>query len=87
MSDTKKTLYGLINQGWQLGKYFYENNPRTPLEYDKFVKMGNEMLKTQKSGTKEHRFLKRLLVAVKEYCDSEWDDEQKGEQTSLWTNQ
>lgn len=70
--EEKKTLYELINKGWQYGKYFYDNKPNTPLEYDKFVNVGNDMLKAQQKGTKEHRFLKRLLEAVKEYCDSEW---------------
>jgi hypothetical protein len=79
--EEKKTLYELINKGWQYGKYFYDNKPNTPLEYDKFVELGNEMVRAQKKGSKEQIFIKRMIEAVKQYCDSEWDKE--GEQMRL----
>ena len=82
MSETEaRVLYELINKGWQLGKYYFNNKPNTPLEYDKFVELGNEMVRAQKKGSKEQIFLKRMIEAVKQYCDSEWDKE--GEQMKL----
>lgn len=85
MSETEaRVLYELINKGWQLGKYYFNNKPNTPLEYDKFTDFGNDLLKTQQKGTKEYKFLKRMLEAVNEYCDSEWRETHTGIQTSLF---
>lgn len=77
MEEFKK----LITYPWEFGKYFFQNKPNTPLEYDKFVELGNEMVRAQKKGSKEQIFLKRMIEAVKQYCDSEWDKE--GEQMKL----
>ena len=80
MEEFKK----LITYPWELGKYYFNNKPNTPLEYEKFTDFGNDLLKTQQKGTKEYKFLKRMLEAVNEYCDSEWRETSAGTQTNLF---
>lgn len=48
MEEFKK----LITYPWELGKYYFNNKPNTPLEYDKFTDFGNDLLKTQQKERK-----------------------------------
>lgn len=85
---SKKKLYDLITIGWKLGKYFFSRDFKTADEYGEFTEFGNELLKkvALEYGTsgKEYRFMRRLLVAVNEYCDQEWRETHTGVQTSLF---
>ena len=85
---SKKKLYDLITIGWELGKFFFSNDFKTADDYNEFTNFGNELLKkvALEYGTsgKEYRFMRRLLVAVNEYCDSEWRETHTGIQTSLF---
>ena len=78
----------LMVAGWELGKFFFNNEFRTPEEYSKFVDFGNDLLKKTEIEygpvSKEYNFTRRMLVAVNEYCDQEWRDTHTGEQLSLF---
>lgn len=71
---------------WELGKYYFTNLPETIDDYNKFTEKANELLKTQKVGTKEYTLVKRMLSAVNDYCDEHWRITHQGEQMSLWNS-
>lgn len=74
----------LMTIPWELGKYYFNNMPDTPEDYNKFTEFANELLKTQKPGTKEYTLVKRMLAAVNDYCDDHWRHAHYGEQMTLW---
>lgn len=84
----KKKLYQLITTGWELAKFYFSRDYKTPEEYSEFVDLGNDLLKKTATeyGTvgKEYNFMRRLLVAINEYCDQDWRETHTGEQLSLF---
>ena len=88
MRDSKKILYELITTGWEVAKFFFGRNFQTVEQYGEFTDLANETLK--KVGTqygtisKEYNFMRRLLVAINEYCDQDWRETHTGEQLSLF---
>ena len=79
--DDFKELMGLA---WSLGKYYFTNSMETPEDYSKYADKAKELLQTQKPGTKEYCFVRRLLSAVNEYTDADWREKHNGVQTSLF---
>lgn len=81
-------LKKLMVIGWELAKYYFGRDFKTPEEYGEFVDLGNELLKKTAAeyGTvgKEYNFMRRMIVAVNEYCDQEWRESHQGTQTSLF---
>ena len=81
-------LKKLMVVGWELSKYFFNRDFKTPEEYGEFVDLGNELLK--KVGAeygltgKEYKVARRMIVAVNEYCDQTWRETHTGEQLSLF---
>ena len=69
--ETYKKLMGLA---WNFGKYYFSNKFDTPDQYSDFIDYGNELLATvnKKTNEKEYDFLRKLLVAVNDYCEQVW---------------
>lgn len=78
----------LMVVGWELGKFFFSKDFKTPEEYSQFIDFGNDLLKKTVAEygefSKETRLVKRLIVAVNEYCDQTWRDTHTGEQMTLF---
>jgi len=78
----------LMVLGWELGKFFYSRDFQTVEQYGEFTEFANDLLKKTELQygplSKETKFVRRILVAINEYCDQDWRETHTGEQLSLF---
>lgn len=73
MEEFKK----LMELVWSLGKFFFTSGSNTLEAYSKFTEYGNNLLKPYKQGTKEYIFLKSMIIALNDFCDATWYENNK----------
>lgn len=90
MRDSMIHCHDLINESWQQAKIYFELDPQTVEEYDKFTEsLGKWMQDTMTkygSTSKEYQLARRLYVAIDEYCGKDNNERRHGEQMSLWNS-
>lgn len=85
--DARK-LNKLITDSWKVAKAYFEIEPKTTEEFAIFTDTMNDFNKAKATefGTlsKEYKFIRRMLLAIDEYCDQDWRETHTGEQTGLF---